>query len=393
MIARMVEKRVEGALSRYPAVALLGARQVGKTTLARELVARHGGLYLDLEDPGDRRLLTDPVAFLGEHAGRLVVIDEIQRLPELFSSLRVAIDRNRERGHRHRQFLLLGSGSMELVRQTQSLAGRVAHMGMGGLNALEVGGGEKEVRRLWLRGGFPDAYLSASDGEAMDYLRNLSVTYLERDVQLAGHRIPSERLGRMWGMLAPNQGEPANASRRAANLEVTGRTVRHNVDVLAGLLVVRRLQPWHSNEGKRLVKAPRQYVRDSGILHSLLGIRDRRELLSAPVVGKSWEGFVVENLHSVMPDSARAWYYRTAAGAEIDLVIEFSRSEVWAVEVWLGSAPKAPRHFGRTCDDVGATKRFVVHGGDREFPLGEGVRAVPLAAMMEKVASVGGDLS
>ncbi len=367
---------------------LLGARQVGKTTLAKAIGQRIDSVYLDLESPEDQLKLIDPPGFLRMHADKLVILDEIQRAPELFAILRGVIDQNRASGRKSGQFLLLGSASMDLLRQSsESLAGRIRIIEMSGFNLLEVGKKLETRNRLWLRGGFPESFLASSDDAAMDWLEDLVRTYLERDIPQLGFRIPAARLRRLWTMLAHLQGEPVNLSQLGANLEINAKTAAHYIDILEDLLLIRRLAPWHANVKKRLVKSPRCYIRDSGITHRLLGIDSEEALLSHPVIGKSWEGFVVENLHSVLPSRAEAWYYRTTGGAEIDLVIRLSASETWAVEIKYGMAPKVGKHYSRTCDDVGATRKYVVYGGDDTFPLGNGVTMISLPALMQALQS------
>ena len=387
MLTRSITDRLQRNIEQYPAVALLGARQVGKTTLAKVIAKQQNSIYLDLEAPEDLLKLSDPGSYLSGHDDKLVILDEIQRAPELFGVLRGIIDKNRRKGRQAGQFLLLGSASMDLLRQSsESLAGRISYIEMSGLNVLEAGINKNDLRQLWFKGGFPDAYLARNVDLAMDWLENLIRTYLERDVPQMGFRVPANRLRRLWTMLAHNQGETANCSKLGGNLEIDGKTVSHYIDILVDLLLVRRLEPWHHNVKKRLVKSPRFYIRDSGILHRLLGIDDDESLLSNPVLGKSWEGFVVENILSVLPRRAQAFYYRTAAGAEIDLVIKFSATEIWAVEIKHGIAPKLGKHFSSTCEDVGATKKIVVYGGDDEFPVGDGVMVSSLRRFMEKLA-------
>lgn len=389
MLTRYLTERLQKNIERYPAVALLGARQVGKTTLAKSFAQNHNSIYLDLEAPEDLLKLSDPGSYLSGHRDKLVILDEIQRAPELFGVLRGLIDTNRAEGRKAGQFLLLGSASMDLLRQSsESLAGRISYLEMSGLNVLELTNRRKDLLQLWFKGGFPDAYLTQDQGQAMDWLENLIRTYLERDVPQMGFRVPANRLRRLWTMLAHNQGETANCSKLGGNLEIDGKTVSHYIDILVDLLLVRRLEPWHHNVKKRLVKSPRFYIRDSGILHRLLGIDEYESLLSNPVLGKSWEGFVVENIHSVLPRRAQTWYYRTAAGAEVDLVIKFSATDIWAVEIKHGTAPKLGKHFNTTCNDVGATKKFVVYGGDEEFPVGDEVTVISLRRMMEKLQTM-----
>lgn len=388
MLRRGITERLQAAIAQVPAVALLGARQVGKTTLAKTVAKTINSIYLDLEAPEDLLKLSDPTSFLSAHADKLVILDEIQRSPELFPVLRGLIDKNREQGRRAGQFLLLGSASMDLLRQSsQSLAGRISYIEMNGLNLADVDAEQQDRQTLWLRGGFPDSYLAADDALAMDWLENLVRTYLERDIPQMGFRVPAARLRRLWTMLAHLQGETINYSKLAANLEVDAKTVSNYIDILTGLLLVRRLEPWHANVKKRLVKSPRYYVRDSGILHRLLGINNYDALLSNPVLGKSWEGFVVENIHSVMPSRAETYFYRTAAGAEVDLVIKMPSSEVWAVEIKYGVAPKPGKHYSQTCDDVGATHKYILYGGSDEFPVGNDVKIISLSGLMERLQS------
>ena len=388
MLKRQIAEKLQATIAQVPAVALLGARQVGKTTLAKTIAKGFNSIYLDLEAPEDLLKLSDPTSFLSAHADKLVILDEIQRSPELFPALRGLIDKNREQGRRAGQFLLLGSASMDLMRQSsEGLAGRISYIEMSGLNVAEIAGNQDGRQNLWLRGGFPDSYLAADDDSAMDWLENRVRTYLERDVPQMGFRVPATRLRRLWTMLAHLQGETVNHSKLASNLEVDAKTISNYIDILTGLLLVRRLESWHTNVKKRLVKSPRYYVRDSGILHRLLGINCYDALLSNPVLGKSWEGFVVENIHSVLPSRAETYFYRTAAGAEIDLVIKMPSSEIWAIEIKHGVAPKLGKHYSKTCDDVGAAHKYVLYGGDDEFPVGNEVKIISLARLVEKLQS------
>ena len=388
MLGRQITQKLQTTIAQVPAVALLGARQVGKTTLAKTIAKDIDSIYLDLEAPEDLLKLSDPSSFLSTHADKLVILDEIQRSPELFPVLRGLIDKNREQGRRAGQFLLLGSASMDLMRQSsESLAGRISYLEMSGLNVAEVDGKQREWQTLWLRGGFPDSYLAADDDGAMDWLENLIRTYLERDIPQMGFRVPAARLRRLWTMLAHLQGETINYSKLASNLEVDAKTISHYIDILVDLLLVRRLEPWHTNVKKRLVKSPRYYVRDSGILHRLLGINSYDALLSHPVLGKSWEGFVVENILSLLPSRAESYFYRTAAGAEVDLVIKMPSSEIWAIEIKHGVAPKIGKHYNQTCDDVGATHKYILYGGDDEFPVGNDVKVISLPGLMDRLHS------
>ena len=388
MIERWITKQLEKNINRNPAVALLGARQVGKTTLAKSVAQDMPSIYLDLESPKDLAKLNDPTTFLELNNDKIIILDEIQRAPDLFMVLRGLIDQNRQAGRKVAQFLILGSASMDLLRQSsESLAGRISYVEMTGLNVREIGDSRKNIRTLWRRGGFPDSYLAEDDETSIDWLENLIKTYLERDVPQMGFQVPAARLRRLWIMLAHLQGETVNYSKLAANLEIDGKTVTHYIDILTDLLLMRRIEPWHVNVKKRLIKSPRYYVRDSGILHRLLGIADDDALLSNPILGKSWEGFVVENIHSTLPRFAETYFYRTAAGAEIDLVIKMPNAEIWAVEIKYGVAPKIGKHYSKTCDDIGATHKFVVYGGDDEFPIGDNVWMVSLPKIIERLNS------
>lgn len=374
-----------------PAVALLGTRQVGKTTLAHSIAESRTALYLDLESPEDLLKLSDPSAFLSLHGDKLVIVDEIQRAPDLFMVLRGLIDKNRRAGRKGEQYLLLGSASMDLLRQSsESLAGRISYIELAGLNVLEVPATRpKDRQKLWLRGGFPESYLAESDALAMTWLENLIRTYLERDVPQMGFRVPATRLRRLWTMLAHLQGESVNFSKLGANLEVDSKTVSSYIDILVDLLLVRRLEPWHANVKKRLVKSPHFYIRDSGILHRLLGIGDYNSLLSNPVLGKSWEGFVIENILSVLPTHVEAYFYRTAAGAEIDLLLKLSGKELWAIEIKNSVAPKIKKGFHLACKDIKATRKYVIYGGEDEFPIAKDTTVLSLRGMLVKLQAPG----
>ena len=384
MIDRWITGKLEQTIQSTPAVAFLGARQVGKTTLAKTIAHDRNSLYLDLESPEDLLKLSDPAAFLSLHADKLIILDEIQRAPDLFMVLRGLIDTNRQAGRNDGQYLLLGSASMDLLRQSsESLAGRISYLQMAGLNLLEVPTQTPaDIQKLWLRGGFPKSYLAPTDKLGMAWLENLVRTYLERDIPQLGFRVPANRLRRLWTMLAHLQGETINFSKLAGNLDIDGKTVSYYLDILVDLLLVRRLEPWYLNVKKRLVKSQRFYIRDSGIVHRLLGISDHDALLSNPVVGKSWEGFVVENILSVLPEGTDAYFYRTAAGAEIDLLLRLSSKALWAIEIKKGTTPKVTRGFHQACEDVQATQKYIVYGGDDEFPVNHDTTVISLAKLL-----------
>lgn len=389
MIERYAKRRILRSLAETPAVALLGPRQVGKTTLARNIAADAPGcLYLDLENPNDAARLVDPMRYLGAQAGRLVILDEIQRMPGLFQVLRGQIDSRRRKGLRTGQFLLLGSASDALLRQSaESLAGRIIYDELPGLTVLEVGAAPDQ-QRLWVRGGFPDAFNVKSDVASVRWRFNFIQTYLERDIPQFGVRVPAPTLRRFWTMLGHHQGGLFNASELARSLAVSAPAITRYLDLLVDLMLVRRLPPYFVNVGKRLVKAPKVYIRDSGVLHSLLGLRTHDDLLAHPVVGASWEGFSIENLLAAAPFGTDAYFYRTRAGAEIDLLLFLPNRELWAVEVKRSATPRIGKSFALAAEDVQATERFVVHSGDDSFPLNANTLAIPLAALMERLAAL-----
>jgi uncharacterized protein len=388
MINRKYLDIVEQRLEKFASVALLGPRQVGKTTLARTIAVHRGesALYLDLERAQDRRQLDDPDAFLAAHTSKLIIMDEIQRAPEIFSSLRGAIDDRRRMGDKGGKFLLLGSASIDLLRQSsESLAGRITYVDLPPLQPDEVGANGGDFDALWLRGGFPESYLAASDDESLQWRLDFIRTYLERDVRQFGLQVGAEPLELFWRMIANDQGELFNGQRYARSLGVSGPTISRYLDIFQNLLLFRNLRPWHSNAGKRLVKSHRTYVRDAGLLHALIGLGTMPDLRGHGIVGKSWEGFVIEALIAAAGPLARAWFYRSAAGAEADLVLEFAANRIWAFEIKLSTAPTVDRGFHHACDDVAAKRRVLVHRGEAAFPMRGGIEALPL---LDAIAAV-----
>lgn len=400
MYPRQIAVELEVYLQEFPAVAILGPRQVGKTTLAHQLIAPRKpdlvgqttlpALYLDLENPGDLAQLSDPNAFFAAHANQLVILDEVQRMPGLFAVLRGIIDQRRRMGAVSGQFLLLGSASMELLAQSsESLAGRLAYVELAPLVLTELRPEQAAAPDvMWLRGGFPGAYLARSDAASLRWRQQFITTYLERDIPLLGPRIPAQTLRSLWTMLAYEQAQMLNAARLAASLGVSGQTIGRYLDLLCDLLLVRRLQPWAKQSSKRLVKAPKVYVRDSGLVHALLGLGTQRDLLSHPVVGGSWEGWIIENLLACAPSNTQASYYRTAVGAEIDLLLELPGGALWAVEIKRSSAPTVSRGYHIACDDVAATRRLVVSSATTRFPMAGGIEHVPLQELMRELLTL-----
>jgi predicted AAA+ superfamily ATPase len=388
MIDRELSPALFEALADNPAVALLGPRQAGKTTLARQIGDQRnanqstGSIYLDLESPQDRQKLVDAEAYLLAHEDKLVILDEVQHMPALFQALRSLIDRGRRKGLLAGRFLLLGSASGELLRQSgESLAGRIAYLELPPFQPLELKAAEQD--QLWLRGGFPSSFLASSQPKSMAWRQNLINTYLQRDIPAYGTRIPAETLRRLWTMLAHNQGGLLDVSMLGKNLMLDAKTVHRYLDLFVDLMLLRRLTPWHSNTGKRMVKSPKLFIRDSGLVHALLGIASNDDVLAHPVVGSSWEGFVIEALLNAAPVNTSAGFYRTSNGAEIDLVMNIPGHGVWAIEIkrGLGSPPK--RGFYSACEDIQPTRRWVVYPAGEAYGLGQGAEAVGLRALVE----------
>ena len=389
LIERRLRASIEARLKSMPAVVLLGPRQVGKTTLAQEIAATRGGdaVYLDLERPADRRRMADPDAYLRELAGKLVVIDEIHRAPDLFGSLRGVIDERRRAGDRAGHFLLLGSASLDLMKQaSETLAGRVAYLELAPFDAIEAGDGPGGVNRLWSRGGFPDSLLARTDADSLDWRRAFVQSYLERDVPMFAPRLPAETVGRLWTMLAHGQGTALNQARLAASLAVSSPAVGRYVDLLVDLLLVRRLRPWSGNVGKRLVRTPKTYVRDSGITHVLLDLETWNDVLGHPVAGPSWEGFVIENLVGAAGDRRTPYYYRTEDGAEVDLLFERAGKVEMAIEIKRSTAPDLSAGFRSAREVLKPKEAYVVHGGTGEWPIDKGVTAIDLAGLMRRLS-------
>lgn len=380
MIPRTIRQTVEETLARQPAVAIIGARQVGKTTLALEVAENRKSLYLDLESYEDRQRLHDPILFCQEYEDYLLILDEIHRMPELFQTLRGIIDQGRRQGKKTGRFLMLGSASLDLLKQSgESLAGRIGYVDMTGLTALEVE--PHDTTTLWLRGGFPDSFLSETEDMSFRRRKDFIRTYLEREIPQFAPRFPSETLERLWMMLAHCQGSILNSSKLAASLSIPTKTVSFYVDLCIDLLLFRRLPPFHANIGKRLVKRPKFYIRDSGLLHALLDIKDYQALAGNPIIGKSWEGFVIENILSIVP-TARASFYATSAGAEIDLVLEMPRGELWAIEIKSGLVAKPSRGFYHAIEDIKATRNFIIYAGKNQYPLTDKIQVMGLVEFL-----------
>ncbi len=386
MIHRTLYSHILDDLDRFPAVALLGPRQVGKTTLALQVARERGALYLDLESEQDRAKMTQPELYLSSHLDKLVIIDEVHRQPGLFPVLRSLIDRARREGRKSGYYLLLGSASLDLLKQSgETLAGRIAYLELPPFTVSEAGSDLSD--ELWIRGGFPESLLAENSRDSFRWRQNFIRTYLERDIPQFGPRIAAETLRRFWTMLAWNQGGLLNLSQFARNLGADVKTVGNYIDLLVDLLLVRRLMPWHTNAGKRLVRSPKVYVRDSGIVHALLSIADQEALLAHPVIGNSWECFVIENILNSAPDGVQGFFYRTGGGAEIDLLLSWPGGDLWALEIKRSLSPKLERGFHASCADIGPARKYVVYPGKERYPIAQDIEAVPLEEMIRKLGN------
>lgn len=373
-------------LKHTPAVVITGPRQVGKTTLALAMAEDREAVYLDLEAEPDRARLAEPQLYFADHADELVILDEIQRTPGIFEALRGTIDQARREGRGNGRYLLLGSAAIELLAQSgETLAGRVAFVELSPFDIIEVG--EDQLDKLWIRGGFPPSFLAGNSEQSLRWRSDFIRTYLERDIPQLGPRIPAETLRRLWTMLAHNQGGLLNAAHLARGLGVSGATVGHYLDLMVDLLLVRRLQPRLTNAGKRLVRSPKVYVRDSGLVHALLGLPDKEAVLGHPVVGGSWEGLVIENAIGAAGDRAEPSFYRTSGGAEIDLVLSWRDGRVWAIEVKRSAAPQLERGMRSALEDLQPERSFIVYPGSERYRLAEGTEAIGLAELCAELGA------
>jgi len=390
MYQRQSQQKLKQLLQQFPAVGLLGPRQAGKTTLAfAQKNLYPDALYLDLELPSAQRQLDDPEAFLMAHAQQLVILDEVQRMPELFDVLRGVIDQRRRMGQASGQFLLLGSASGVLMQQSsESLAGRVAYVELPPLQASEIFKGHHSVadlNALWVRGGFPLSWLAKSDADSMTWREVFISTYLEKDIPALGPRLPATNLRRLWTMLAHHQGELFDQSKLASALAISGQNVSRYIDLMCDLMLVRRLSAWHGNVGKRLIRSPKVYVRDSGLVHALLGLSNLDALLGHPIAGSSWDGFVLEQLINAAPQ-AEASFYRTSNGAEVDLVLTFRNQQTWTIEIKRSSAPTVSRGYYQAATDLGAARKLLVAPVAQTYPMKEGIEAVDVLTAVQWVA-------
>lgn len=393
MITRILEGKLIESLKNMPVVVILGPRQVGKTTLALDLAETaldkpiH---YLDLELNSDLAKLDDAESYLRRFENQLLVIDEVQRKPELFPVIRALVDLRKRNGERAGHFLMLGSASRDLLQQSsESLAGRIRYLELNPFSVNELNLNDPlgfNLEKLWFRGGFPDSYLAETETESQNWRRDFISTYVEKDIPLFGPQVPATRMKRFWSMLAHYHGQQAVLTEIGKSLEVSHTTARNYLDILQDFFMVRQVHPWSGNTKKRLVKTPKVYIRDTGLLHSLLNITSFDQLLGHPVAGASWEGFVMENILNQIPADWTASYYRSSNQAEIDLVLEFGSKEVWGVEIKKSSAPTISSGFHRACEDIGTTKKYVVYSGTDRFPLRGDIEAVGLIEFVGMIA-------
>jgi len=389
MIKRHLQINLEKALQNMPVVALLGPRQVGKTTLALDISQSidKDSVYLDLELDSDLAKFSDPEAFLRRFENKLLILDEVQRLPDLFRLLRGLVDLRKRAGEKSAQFLLLGSASRDLIQHSsESLAGRIRFLELSPFSLLETYQSPFSldcIEKLWLRGGFPDSYLAITDEDSWDWRSDFISSYVEKDIPLMGPQIASATMRRLWSMLAHNNAQQVNYSKLGESLGVNYKTIKNYIDTLTDFYMLRQVQPWSGNTKKRLVKAPKIYLRDSGLTHRFFQISDFESLLGHPGVGASWEGFVIENIINQLSDKWRYSFYRTSAQAEIDLVLEGPKNQVWAIEVKRASAPKVSKGFHYGCEDIKATKKIVIYPGTESFPLVNNIEVMGLIQFIQ----------
>ncbi|MDO8549996.1 MAG: ATP-binding protein [Ignavibacteria bacterium] len=386
MLKRDLQNKIVDSLNNYPVIGLIGSRQAGKTTLAKEISGNFSDtVYIDLELPSDLIKIQNAEFYLKENSDKLIIIDEVQHEQKLFPIIRALVDQDRRSG----RFLLLGSASPDFMRfSSETLAGRIIYHELTPLNIFEVKEEKNSIRNLWLKGGYPLSFLSKDPVKSFEWRESFIKTYLERDIPQLGLRIPAIQLRRFWTMVAHNHGKLWNASQIASSLGVTAPTVKHYLDILTDTFLVRQLAPFFENVKKRLVKSPKIYLRDSGLLHTLLNIRNTDDLLSHPGVGSSWEGFVIEQILNSTEESIQPYFYRTGSGNEIDLILESGRNNRMAIEVKHSLSPELTKGFWIAFEELKCKKGYVVYPGDDEFPINEKVRVVSLTKIKNEISSL-----
>ena len=387
-IARSITAKIRQKLEKVPGVVILGPRQCGKSTLAKAIISDIGtAIYLDLERPSDVNKLRDPEAFFSLNSDRLICLDEVQRVPDLFPLLRSVMDENKRNG----QFIILGSASPDLIRQSsETLAGRVSYFELTPFLLREVSGDHrlKTLRRLWLRGGFPRSYLASDEEESYEWRLDFIRTFLERDIPQLGFRTPAKSLERFWRMCAHVHGQLLNSSKLGESLGVSHHTVRSYIDMLEQSFVLRVLRPYESNLKKRMIKSPKVYIRDSGLLHALLGIEGPNDLLGHPVYGASWEGWVIENVLSLLPNW-KASFYRSSSGSEIDLILEKGNRRL-AIECKASTSPSVNRAFWNALNDVKVKETWIIAPVSEAYPIEKGVIVTPVHEFIDHLVAKGG---
>jgi len=385
-IPRLITEGIKQKLENIPAVLILGPRQCGKSTLAKAIISEMtDAIYLDLERPSDINKLTDPEAFFSLNANKLICLDEIQRTPDLFPVLRSVIDENKRNG----QFIILGSASHNLIKQSsETLAGRISHFELTPFLFKEISEDHhlNKLRKIWLRGGFPRSYLASNETESFEWRLDFIRTFLERDIPQIGFRIPAKTLERFWKMCAHLHGQILNSSKLGESLGLSHHTVRSYVDLFDQTFVLRVLRPYEPNLKKRLIKSPKIYLRDTGLLHALLGIEDHNDLLGHPVYGASWEGFIMENILSLLPDWT-ASFYQSSSGSEIDLILEKGKKR-FAVECKVSTSPTPNRGFWNAMKDLKIKEAWIIAPVKETYPLENGVKVAPLQEFVDLLESL-----
>lgn len=387
MIKRSLKDILHKRIDTVPVVALLGSRQVGKTTMAKGLKLRKKNRYLDLELPSDRAKLNDPELYLSSCENELVILDEVQTMPELFPVLRSLVDQRRQKGEKAGHFLLLGSASPELLQKSsETLAGRISYLELNPLNLKEIKNKENEINQLWLRGGYPDSFLAEDLSISIQWRNDFVTSYVERFIPNLGltKSTPIE-LRRLCSMLAYQHGGILNYASLSRSLGIDAKTVRKYIELLEGLYLTRTLHPWAKNIGKRLVKAPKFFWRDTGILHALTNLKSVEDVLGNPLCGASWEGFCLEQIVTSLPDHAKSFHYRTHAGAELDLIIELPGKDIIAVEIKRSLSPKVTPAMMESFETTAATRGFIVTPKGEGFPMNKYFTALPISEFISLI--------